>query len=255
MDERRRSVVVTGGTSGIGLGIASAFARGGAEVVVLGRDTARGERVEREHAGVRFVAADVRDATAVEAALARVERIDVLVNAAAGNFACPAAALSPNGFRTVVEIDLVGTFTVCRLAFEKLARPGALILNISAPQATSPSALQIHACAAKAGVEMVTRCLALEWGSLGIRVVSLMPGVVEGTPGVERLAVGDGTLERMRDVLPLRRFSDVAEMARTALWLASDDAPSITGTTLVVDGGLSVAGGALTRALGMEARG
>lgn len=247
--ERRRSVVVTGGTSGIGLGIAAAFAAASAEVLVIGRDPARGERAAHDHPGIRFVAADVRDATAVEQALATVGRIDVLVNAAAGNFPCPAAALSPNGFRSVVEIDLIGTFTVCRLAFDQLAKPGALILNISAPQATTPTPFQVHACAAKAGVEMVTRCLALEWGPLGVRVVSLTPGVVEGTLGVERLAVGDGTLARLREVLPLGRFSDVAEVARTAMWLASDAAPSLTGTTLVVDGGLSVAGGAFSRVL------
>ena len=246
-----KTILVTGGTSGIGRGIAASFNANGNEVFVMGRNRGRGEAAEREVPGLRFVSADVRDAAEVEAALAPLPSIDVLVNAAAGNFAVPAANLSPKGFRAVVEIDLIGTFNVCRLAFERLRKPGAIVLNVSAPQATVPTPLQIHACAAKAGIEMITRCLALEWGPLGIRVVSIVPGVVEGTEGVERLLGGDPVAhERIRSELALRRTSTVSEVASVARWLASEEAPSITGTSIVCDGGLSLAGGgAFVRAL------
>ncbi len=246
-----KNVVVTGGTSGIGLGIARAFAAEGAAVTVLGRSKERGAEAVRGVEGLTFARCDVRDADALTAALAPVGAIDVLVNAAAGNFPGPAASLSPGGFRAVVDIDLVGTFQASRAAFASLRRPGALVLNISAPQAFVPTPLQAHACAAKAGVEMLTRCLALEWGPLGVRVVGLVPGAVADTEGFRRLLGSPEAEGRLRETIPLRAFSSVDEVATTALWLASGAAPSLTGTSLVLDGGLSLAGGmAYARALG-----
>ena len=190
-----RTVFIAGGTSGINLGIAEAFAAAGAKVAVIGRSQ---ERLDRALQHLRALApdatgfsADVRDAQAVAAALKSTHdafgAIDVLVSGAAGNFPSTALGMSPNGFKAVVDIDLLGTFNVLRMAHEFLRKPGASIVNISAPQAIIPMAMQAHVCAAKAGVDMLTRVLALEWGGDGIRVNSVIPGPIEGTEGMARL--------------------------------------------------------------------
>ncbi len=181
-----RHVFVAGGTSGINLGIAQAFARAGAHVTVISRSP---DKVRQAAASLRAlgaqalgISADVRDPAAVEAALrqahARFGDIAVLVSGAAGNFIAPAAELSPNGFKTVVDIDLNGTFHVLRLAYPMLQKPGASIINISAPQGVNPTMYQVHACAAKAGIDMMTRVLAMEWGEVGVRVNAIAPGPI-----------------------------------------------------------------------------
>ena len=162
------NVFVAGGTSGINLGIARAFAAAGARLGVASR---RQEKVDAAvaqlGAGARGYAFDVRDAEATAAAFAAFAAeagpIDVLVSGAAGNFPAAAKDLSPNGFKAVVDIDLLGTFHVMRAAYPHMKRPGGSLINISAPQASIPMAMQIHVCAAKAGVDMVTRCLAIEF--------------------------------------------------------------------------------------------
>ncbi len=114
--------------------------------------------------------------------------IDVLVSGAAGNFLAAALDMSPNAFRSVVDIDLLGSYHVLRAAYPLLRKPGAAVINVSAPQAFLPMGLQAHVCAAKAGVDMLTRVLAIEWGGDGIRVNSVVPGPIEGTEGMARLA-------------------------------------------------------------------
>ena len=163
-------VFVAGGSSGINLGIAQAFARAGAHVTVMSRSP---DKVQQAAASLRAlgaqalgISADVRDPAAVEAALrqshAQFGDIDVLVSGAAGNFIAPAKDLSPNGFKTVIDIDLNGTFHVLRLAYPMLKKPGASVISISAPQGVNPTMYQVHACAAKAGIDMMTRVLAME---------------------------------------------------------------------------------------------
>ena len=173
-----RTVFIAGGTSGINLGIAGAFANAGARLAVLGRSPERLDqaqtRLHKFGGEVRGYSADVRDAPAVAVALKAAHdalgAIDVLVSGAAGNFPAPALGMSPNGFKAVIDIDLLGTFNVLRLAHEFLRKPGAATINISAPQGTIAMPLQAHVCAAKAGVDMLTQALALEWGTDGIRV-------------------------------------------------------------------------------------
>src|SRR5262245_49816328 len=158
--------LITGGGTGICRGIARAYARFGADVCIVSRKADVLERAAAELSAetgraVAAVAADVRDPDAIGKAIAAtVERfggLDTLINGAAGNFLAPAAALSPNGFRTVIEIDLVGTFNASRAAFEHLRTAGdALILNISATLHYHGTPLQIHASAAKAGIDAVT---------------------------------------------------------------------------------------------------
>ena len=193
------------------------------------------------------MAADVRDYTALEGGLAsaveRFGRLDILVNSAAGNFLAPAAGLSANGFKAVIDIDLNGTFNACRAAFAHLSARGGSILSITATQAWVPTPLQCHAGAAKAGIAKLTQDLALEWGASNIRVNALAPGPIAGTEGMRRLAPIDasdrGQFER---ALPLKRWGTVDEIADAALFLVSPAASFITGTTLVVDGGQALIG-------------
>ena len=245
-----KSVFITGGTSGINLGIACRFAEAGARVTILGRDPEKAERAASEvrvfGADVLALTADVRDYAALETALrASVEKhgpIDVLINGAAGNFPAPAVGISANGFKAVVDIDLVGTFNACRAAFEHLRKPGACVLSISATQGSVPTLLQAHVCAAKAGVEMLTRVLALEWGPAGVRVNAIAPGGVEDTEGMRRLTPSEESRKRAAETVPLKRFATRAEIAEVALFLVSPAAAYIHGAILTVDGGHGIAG-------------
>jgi len=236
-----RVALVTGGGSGIGRGIAEAFVAHGARVGIVGRNAERLAGAAAAMGGSCLAAqADVRDPKAVEAALdavtARFGPIDIVVNSAAGNFLAPAAALSPNGFRTVMDIDANGTFNVCRAAFDRSLRDrGGVVLNISATLHYAATPLQIHASAAKAAVDAITRTLAVEWGPLGVRVVGLAPGPIEGTEGMSRLS-SDETRERVIAAIPLRRFGRIDEMATAALFLVSEGASYVSGETLVADG-------------------
>lgn len=246
-----KHVFVAGGSSGINLGIAKGFAAAGARVGLLSRSRekidAAVREIEQAGGGEAFGAsADVRSPDEVEAALRAsfdtFGPIDVLVSGAAGNFPALAKDLSPNGFKAVVDIDLLGTFNVLRIGLEFLRKPGASVINISAPQATNPTIAQVHVCAAKAGVDMVTRVLAMEWGELGIRVNSIIPGPIAGTEGMRRLAPTPDALQTMARNVPLGRLGAVEDVAAAALLLSSPQAAYVTGAVLPVDGGWSLGG-------------
>ena len=248
-----KHLFVTGGSSGINLGIATAFAEHGAKVSINGR---KPDKLEAAVAGLTtrgFLAAgfpaDVRDSAAISGALAAaVERhgpIDVLVCGAAGNFPAPVVGMSANGFKAVVDIDLVGTFNAARAAFEHLTKPGAAVIAISAPQAAIPYPMQAHVCAAKAGVDMLVKTMALEWGPAGVRVLSIWPGPIDGTEGMDRLSGDAASKQRIEQALPLQRFGTKAEVAQLALFLASDGARYCTGGVYTVDGGMSLIGGSI----------
>ena len=247
-----RVVFVTGGSSGINLGLAEAFGRAGARVAINGRNAEKlAAAVDGLRAGgvvAEGYAADVRDYQALEGALSKAVTalgpIDVLVCGAAGNFPALAMAMSPNGFKAVVDIDLLGTFNACRAAFEKLRKPGACVLNITAPQAAFPYALQSHVCAAKAGIDMLTRTLALEWGPAGVRVNAISPGPILETEGMERLAGSPESKARLAQAMPLQRLGTKDDVAQVALCLASDAASYCTGGIYAADGGMGLLGGA-----------
>ena len=241
-----KNVFVFGGTSGINLGIAHAFARNGARLSVASRNpekvAAAREALSHTHPALGF-ALDVRDFDAVKAAVAaHVEDrglIDVVVSGAAGNFVAPATGISSNGFRTVTDIDTLGTFHVMRACYDGLNKPGACLINISAAQAWIGTALQVHVCAAKAGVDMITRVLALEWGREGIRVNSVAPGPIAGTEGMERLAPTPEAKALAASAVPLGRMGTTDEIGQVCMFLASDAGRYISGVVLPVDGGLT----------------
>jgi 2,4-dienoyl-CoA reductase [(3E)-enoyl-CoA-producing], peroxisomal len=240
-----RSALITGGGTGICRGIAVAFARHGCDVALTSRNPEHLAAAADEIAalGVRVFtrAADVRDRPSVDAAVgAAVEtlgRVDIVVNGAAGNFVCLAENLSSNGFGTVVDIDLKGTFNVSRAALPHLRVRGGAILNVSATLQYLGTAGQSHAAAAKAGVDSLTRTLAVEWGPLGIRVNGIAPGPVDGTEGVRRLTSEQSRARLVADC-PLGRLATIDDVANAAVFLCSDAASYVTGATLVVDGGL-----------------
>lgn len=262
-DYSGKVVFVSGGTSGINLGVAQAFAQAGAAVAVMSRSQDKVNAAVaalKAHGGEVFGAsADVRDYGAAESALkaaqAALGKFDVLISGAAGNFPAPALGMSANGFKSVIDIDLLGTYHVLRAAFPLLRKPGAAIINISAPQAYVPMEMQMHVCAAKAGVDMCTRVAALEWGAAGVRVNSVSPGPIEGTEGMRRLAPDESLRSIVIDSVPLGHYGTPDDIAQACLWLASPLARYVTGVVLPVDGGWSLggvssAGAGIKKALG-----
>jgi peroxisomal 2,4-dienoyl-CoA reductase len=236
---------VTGGGSGICFGIARELGRHGAKVMIMGRRaevlaTAVAE-LSAEGIEAHFAPGDVRDTGACEKAVAatveRFGKLTLLLNGAAGNFLCPTDKLSPNGFKTVIDIDLLGTFNMVRAAFEPLkAARSSLILNISATLHYTGTVMQAHVMAAKAGIDALGRNLACEWGEYGIRVCTIAPGPIGDTEGMKRLAPL-GTAKAVEASVPLRRLGRIEDIAQSAVFLASSAASYITGEVLVVDGG------------------
>jgi peroxisomal 2,4-dienoyl-CoA reductase len=241
---------VTGGGTGITGGVARALAEAGANVALVSRSLDHlepsakaineGRAGERNQGEAFAVAADVRNPEDIQRAIAatveRFGKVDIVVNGAAGNFLCKAEELSPNGFGTVVDIDLKGTFNVCRAAFEQLKEHRGQILNISATLHYLGTPMQLHVSAAKAGIDALTRNLAVEWGRYGIRVNAIAPGPIEDTEGMKRL-VPEPIKEKLRQRVPLGRFGLIKDVEAAAIFLCSDAASYINGAVLVVDGG------------------
>lgn len=248
-DGRGRTVLVAGGTSGINRGIARRFAEAGAKVFVLSRSAEKvADTVEELSAlgeGAGGTTADVRKFDEVQGAFVKcVEQfgqIDVVISGAAGNFPAWAKNISSNGFRAVMEIDVLGTHHVMLASYAHMRRPG-LIVNISAAQAQKALIGQAHVCAAKAGVDQITRTLALEWGREGLRVNSVSPGPIADTEGFRRIAPSEKDVARRLATVPLRRAGTTTEVADLCLFLASDRAKYITGAVIPVDGGAALGG-------------
>lgn len=250
IDFTGQTVVVIGGTSGINRGIAECFGQLGANVAVASRSQ---EKVDSTVAAIQAqggqaigFCADVRDYPALENGFTQVARqwgsIDILISGAAGNFPALANSMSPNGFKSVVDIDLLGTYHVMRAAYPHLRKPGASVINISAPQAVVAMVGQAHVCAAKAGVDMITKSLAQEWGGDGVRVNSVLPGPIDGTEGMHRLAPTNEMREACRQSVPLRRMGTSMDIANACLFLASPLASYVNGVVLPVDGGWVLGG-------------
>ncbi|MDO3388278.1 SDR family oxidoreductase [Gilvimarinus sp. SDUM040013] len=248
-----KTVLVVGGTSGICRGIAERFAGLGCSVCVMGRSQ---EKIDSTVAALEDLGAqdacgfsvDVREGDMLRESVrqlhARWGALDIVVSGAAGNFPALASGLSDNGFGAVVDIDLKGTFHVMSAVYPYLRKPGASVINISAPQAQLAMAGQVHVCAAKAGVDMITRTLCIEWGGEGIRVNSIIPGPIEGTEGMERLAPGEAMRSKIATTVPLRRLGRSRDIADASVFLSSSLASYISGAVLPVDGGWSLGGAA-----------
>ncbi len=234
---------IAGGTSGINLGIAKRMAELGARVAVLGRNPEKAAAAAAEigHDAIGLTA-DVRDYGAIRGAMedvrARFGPMDIVVSGAAGNFLAPVLGMSANAFKTVVDIDLLGTFNVFRGCHDLLA-PNASLIAITAGQAEQPMQLQAHACAAKAGINQLVRVLALEWGP-DVRVNGISPGPIEGTEGMARLAPDASTKQKHFDRIAMKRWGYIDEIAEGAVFLSSDAAKYITGAILDIDGGSSL---------------
>ena len=240
-----KTVAVTGGGSGINFGIAKSFAKLGANIAICGRTQekldAAAEELSELGAKVVAKAADVRDVSALQSFFDETRETlgacDVAVAGAAGNFLCAVEEMSSNAFKTVVEIDLVGSFHTAKTAYEQLVETSGSLLLISAGQAFMPFEYQAHAGAAKAGVDQLMRQLALEWGRNGVRVNCIVPGPIAGTKGVSSLLASPKLEAQLINTIPASRLGTVQDIGATAAFLASPLASYITGASLIVDGG------------------
>jgi NAD(P)-dependent dehydrogenase (short-subunit alcohol dehydrogenase family) len=240
------TVVVTGGGTGLGKAIASEFARLGANLAILSRKpehlAAAREAMEAIGAPVECIECDIRDAESIAAAFDAVEvrfgLPGVVVNNAAANFPSPSEDLSPNAWRTVVDITLNGTYLMCREYGRRLLGAGVpgSIINVGATYAWTGGPGFAHSAAAKAGVKNLTESLAVEWGPYGIQVNCLVPGLM---PHEDMTAdiVGNLAATHDKDVCqPAMRVGQRQELGWAATFLASPYARFISGHTLVVDG-------------------
>jgi len=243
--------VVTGGGTGLGLQISRGLAALGADVTILSRDpehhTALRDEAEREGWKVHGAACDVREPgqvlAAKEAVLERAGRVDVLVNNAAGNFVCPTERMSSNAWRAVLGIVLDGTF-YCSRDFGRamIDQGGGQILNIVATYAWTGMPGVVHSASAKAGVLAMTKTLAAEWASHGIRVNAIAPGPFESEGAAGNLWPSEEAVAEMTKKVPLGRFGTAAEVAGHCLYLLSPQCAWVTGECLTVDGGMSLSG-------------
>mmetsp|Transcript_26858 Transcript_26858/g.52583 ORF Transcript_26858/g.52583 Transcript_26858/m.52583 type:complete len:333 (-) Transcript_26858:191-1189(-) len=250
---RDKVLFVTGGGSGIGLGICHGFAKLGAKIAICGRTESKlaqaAESIKAAGAAeVIYITADVRKGEECEAACKAAGekwgKIDVFVSNAAGNFMSLVEDTSSNAFNTVVDIDLRGTFHMAKAALPWLQRAasdgsGASFISTSATLHYTAMPFQGHAAAAKAGIDSLTKTLAAEWSEYGIRVTSIAPGPIAGTEGGPdgRVFGAAGAVRQdVRNTVPLGRYGTVDDIANTAIFLASPAGSFITGTHIVVDG-------------------
>lgn len=242
-----RVAFVSGGATGIGRATVAALGRLGASIFIASRkaENLKAAVGELRDMGIAadFAVADVRDFEAVESAVgacvARFGGLDILINNAAANFPCPTAKLSSNGWKTVVDIDLNGTFHCCRAAYPHLkgSRFGGRIISITTSFARTGWPGAAHAGAAKAGVLSLMRALAIEWAPDGILVNSVSPGPIAGTPGVDKLYIETGREAEMTSRVALGRFGRPEDIAQAIVYLCSTAGDFITGAELAVDGG------------------
>jgi peroxisomal 2,4-dienoyl-CoA reductase len=251
--------LVTGGGSGIGRGIADTLAGLGAHVVLASRKQERvdaaAEEIRAAGGKASGVAVDVREPERVQQVVRDVAerhgRIDLLVNNAAGNFYAPSETLSANAWKSVIEIDLYGTFFCSQAVLPVMrAQGGGSIVNISMTLHYRGWPLMAHATAAKAGIDALTRTLALEWAKDGVRMNAIAPGPIP-TEGVRKAFAPPPTADGVPDVfaveramesyakkaIPLQRWGAPADIGNMVAFLASPAASWITGAIMVVDGG------------------
>ena len=244
-----KTIIITGGSSGMGLGMAKQFVKEGANVVITGRDAERLANakarnfknlvLQLKHSKWMYVSQSMLQAM-VDFAVEKFGRVDSLVNNAAGNFLVHAEKLSPNGWKAVIDIVLNGTF-YCSSAVGRYWIENGIkgsIFNMVATYAWGAGAGVIHSAAAKAGVLSLTRTLAVEWGAqYGIRVNAIAPGPIERTGGADKLWESEEQAKRTLNSVPLKRLGTPEEIADLATFMLSDKAAYLNGECITLDGG------------------
>ena len=238
-----KGAVVTGAASGIGKAIATAFIEAGAHVLLCDRNAEAVNAVASElgdHAIARV--ADVSDETQVDSTMRDARNtfgsLDIVVNCAGFGAIAPLTELSGDKWKSVLAVTLGGVFYGVKHGARQMLDQGhpGVIINISSVNGRQAGEGQVAYCAAKAGVDQITRCGALELGGRGIRVVGIAPGLVE-TPLTKKELENPAMRELFMSVIPMRRAVHAEEIAATAVFLASDYARSINGETIAIDGG------------------
>jgi peroxisomal 2,4-dienoyl-CoA reductase len=243
-----KTAVVTGGATGIGSHIVRMLGSLGATVGIVSRKEEKLRAAvdafkSEDGIDVKWRTGDVRDPDAMKAVMADLASelgcIDILICNAAGNFICPTEDLSWNGWRTVIDIDLNGTFNCCQAAlpYLKEAVDGGRIVSISATAANFGWPGAAHAGAAKAGIQNLMKTLSVEWGGYGIRANYISPGPIEGTEGVDRLIIAQGKSQEALDKIPLGTFGQGKDIANAVVFLTSECGKYVSGAELAVDGG------------------
>ncbi|GAA5813216.1 hypothetical protein MFLAVUS_006690 [Mucor flavus] len=234
-------LLCSGGGSGICRNMTEAMVRHGAKAVIFSRSKDKLEKAAKEMSiktggEVFAVAGDVRNPVDVENAVKitveKYGRLDYLINGAAGNFLSSFGNLSYNAFKTVIEIDLLGTFNFTKAAVEHLKASKGAVINVTATLHYTGTPFQQHAGAAKAAIDALTKHWAVELGPHGVRVNAIAPGPIASTVGMEKL----GPAFEISGV-PLQRMGEVQDIAQSTVFLFSEGASYITGIVLVVDGG------------------
>ena len=242
-----KNIIVTGGGTGLGKSMATRFAELGANLVITSRRedviNHAAKELRKLKGKVIAIPCDVRDPDQVESMVEQTVKglgsIDILLNNAAGNFISPTEKLSPNAFKTVIDIVLNGTFH-CTQAAGKVMRKNksGIILNIVTTYAWTGSGYVVPSACAKAGVLAMTRSLAVEWAKYGIRTVAIAPGPFPTKGAWSRLAPpGLGIEKKMKARVPLKRVGEHIELANLASYLVSDQASYINGEVVTIDGG------------------
>jgi len=247
-----KRILITGGGTGLGRGMAERFLDLGATVYICGRREAvlkqtRDELAAKGSKQIEYFQCDVRDREAVDAMLDTIWRqapLDVAVNNAAGNFLGRTEELSPRAFEAVIGIVLTGTLNVtlgCGRRWLKGSHRGT-VLNISATYAPTGSAYVVPSAVGKAGVEALTRSLAVEWGNRGIRMNAIAPGPIPTEGAFSRVLPRPDLQAAATQRIPIGRFGRVEELANLAAFLVSDGSGYINGEVIVMDGGERIQG-------------
>jgi NAD(P)-dependent dehydrogenase (short-subunit alcohol dehydrogenase family) len=245
-----KTILVTGGGSGLGLAMSKGFARTGANVAICGRTEEKLQKAvkeiqeENESIDVRYYVCDVREHTAVTKMVDSIVydfgSMEGLVNNAAGNFLSLSEDLSPGGFKAIVDIVLHGSFN-CTHAFGNYLidnkREGSILNIVTTYAENTGSGFVLPSACSKAGVLAMTKSLAFEWAEYGIRVNAIAPGPFP-TKGAWSRLVPDKMIEKIFiKKIPMRRYGKHEELANLAIFLMSDLAPYLTGESVVIDGG------------------